>query len=74
MGEMATQITSASIVYSAVFYSGVDQIKHKAPRHWPLWGELTRPVTRNMFLFDDVIMILKSTIIAFLHWSCDILQ
>ena len=41
------------------------QIKEniKAPRHWPLCGEFTGtppkgPVTRKMFPFDDVIMIL----------------
>ena len=40
MGEMAYQITSITIVYLTV-YSGTDQRNIKAPRHWPLWGEIT---------------------------------
>ena len=42
MSAMASQITSLTIVYPAV-YSGADQRKHytKAPRHWPLCGEFT---------------------------------
>ena len=40
MGDMATQITSLTIIYLTVFQA---QIKEniKAPRHWPLWGEFT---------------------------------
>ena len=40
MGTMASQITSLKIVYSTVIQA---QIKEniKAPRHWPLCGELT---------------------------------
>ena len=38
------------------------QIKEniKAPRHWPLWGPVPHkgPVTRKMFPFDDVIILL----------------
>ena len=37
MGAMAYQITIPTIVYPTV-YSGADQRKHQAPRHWPLWG------------------------------------
>ena len=37
---MASQITSLVIVYSTV-YSGADQRKHQAPRHWPLCGGFT---------------------------------
>ena len=39
MGALASQITSASIVYSTFVQT---QIKEniKATRHWPLWGEL----------------------------------
>ena len=65
MGAMASQMTGLSIVYSSVC-SGAD--KKKAPRHWPLWGEFTGDrwipsqikgqVTRKMFPFDDVIMII----------------
>ena len=40
MGANASQITSLTIVYSTV-YSGADQRKIKAPRHWPLCGEFT---------------------------------
>ena len=40
MGAMASQITSLTSVYSAV-YSGTDQRNIKAPRHWPLYGEFT---------------------------------
>ena len=44
----------------------------KAPRHWPLWGEFTGDrwtpctkgqVTRKMFPFDDVIMIIFNPIL-----------
>ena len=40
MSVMAFQITSVSIVCSAVC-SGADQAKHQSSRHWPLWGEST---------------------------------
>ena len=40
MGAMTFQITSLTIVYSAV-YSGADEENIKAPRHWPLCGEFT---------------------------------
>ena len=66
MSTMASQITSLTIVHSTVYSA---QIKEniKAPRHWPMCGELTGdwwlvnsphkgPVTGNMFPFDDVIM------------------
>ena len=57
MGAIASQITSLTIVYS-----DADQRNIKTPRHWPLCGEFTgdsphkRPVTREMFPFDIVIM------------------
>ena len=40
MGEIASQITSLTIVYLTVIQM---QIKEniKAPRHWPLCGEFT---------------------------------
>ena len=64
MGAMASQNTSLTIVYSAV-YSGADQMEHQSlasltylrgidrspvnsPHNWP--------VTRKKFLFDDAIM------------------
>ena len=40
MRAIASQITDVSIVFSTVC-SGGDQWKHKAPRHWPVWGEST---------------------------------
>ena len=40
MDEMASQITSLTIVYS-ILYSGADRRKQKVPRHWPLYGEFT---------------------------------
>ena len=64
MGEMASQITSLTIVYSTV-YSGVDQRKHQNPaslafvrgiHRWPVNSPHKGPVTRKMFPFDDVNM------------------
>ena len=64
MATMASQITSLTIVYSAV-YSGADQRKHQSSASLTfVWG-IHRgpvnsphkwPVTRKMFPFDDVIM------------------
>ena len=65
MGTMASQITCLKIVYSAV---NQVQIKEniKALRHWPLTGGIhwwlmnilhKWPVTRNIFPFDNIIMI-----------------
>ena len=66
MSAMASQITSLTIVYSTV-YSGADQRKHQSSAslafvqgiHWgPVNSPHKGPVTRKMFPFDDVIMIL----------------
>ena len=66
MGMMASQITSLTIVYSTVC-SGSDQRKHQSSASLAfVWGihrgpvnsPHKRPVTRKMFPFDDVIMIL----------------
>ena len=64
MSGMASQITSFTIVYSAVF-PGADQRKHQSPASLAfVWG-IHRvpvnsphkcPVTRKLFPFDDVIM------------------
>ena len=64
MGAIASQITSLTIVYLAV-YSGADQSKHQSSASLAfVWG-IHRgpvnsphkwPVTRKMFQFDDVIM------------------
>ena len=65
MGAIASQITSLRIVYSTV-YSGADQSKHQSSASLAfVWG-IHRgpvnsphkwPVTRNIFPFDDVIML-----------------
>ena len=67
MGTIASQITSLTIVYSTV-YSGADQSKHQSSASLAfVWG-IHRgpvnsphkwPVTRKLFPFDDVIMILR---------------
>ena len=63
MGTMASQITSPTIIYSAV-YSGADQRKHQSSaslafvrgiHRWPVNSPHKWPVTRKMFPFDDVI-------------------
>ena len=64
MSAMAHQITSLTIVYSAV-YSGTDRRKHQSSaslafvrgiHRWPVNSSHKGPVTRKMFPFDDVIM------------------
>ena len=65
MTDIASQITSLTIVYSSV-YSGADQSKHQSPASLAFVRGIHRglvnsphkwPVTRKMFPFDDVIMI-----------------
>ena len=68
MGTIASQITSLTIVYSIVIQA---QIKEniKAPRHWPLCGEITgtgefpaqRASNAENVPFDDVIMVYRQT-------------
>ena len=64
MESIASQITSLTIVYSTV-YSGADQSKHQSSallafvwviHRSPVNSPLKWPVTRKMFLFNDVIM------------------
>ena len=57
MGVIASQITSVSIVYSAVC-SGTDQRKHQNAASLAFVGGIhrDRPETRKMSPFDDVIM------------------
>ena len=64
MGTMVSQITSITIVYSAV-YSDADQRKHQSSESLafvlgihrePVNSTHKWPVTRKMFPFDDVIM------------------
>ena len=64
MGTMASQITSASIVYSHVC-SGADQRKHQSSaslafvrgiHQWPVNSPHKGPVVQKLSSFDDVIM------------------
>ena len=64
MSVMASQITSVSIVYSALC-TGPNQRKHQSStslafvrgiHRWPVNSLHKGPVTRKMFPFDDVIM------------------
>ena len=68
MGTVASQITSLTIVYSTV-YSGADQRKHERSAslafvrgiYWWLMDSPHKwPVTRKMFPFDDVIMVIAT--------------
>ena len=59
MGAMAYQITNLTIVYSIV-YSDADQRRHQSSASLAfVWGPVNSPhkwpVTRKMFIFDDVI-------------------
>ena len=65
MNSIASQITSLTIVYSAV-HSGTDQSKHQSSaslafvrgiHRGPVNSPHKWPVTRKMFPFDDVIMV-----------------
>ena len=67
VSAMASQITSLTIVYSTV-YSGADQRNHQSPaslaflreiHSWPVNSPHKWPVTRKMFPFDDVIMMIQ---------------
>ena len=64
MGTMASEITSLTIVHSAV-YSGTDLRKHQSSvslafvrgiHWWPVNSPHKGPVTRKKFPFDDVFM------------------
>ena len=69
MIEMASQITSLTVVYS-IINSGADQSKHQSSaslafvrgfHRWPVNSPHKGPVTRKMFPFDDVIMFRENT-------------
>ena len=78
MNTMASQITSVSIVCSAVG-SGADQRKYQSSaslafvreiHRWPVNSPHKAPVTRKMFPFDDVIMCTHIFSVWFLdQWS-----
>ena len=64
MSMMASQISSLTIVYSAV-YSGADQSKHQSPaslafvwviHQWPMNSSHKWPVSQKMLPLDDYIM------------------
>ena len=66
MGAMASQITSLTIVYSTI-YSGANQRIHQSSaslafvrgiHRWPVNSPHKWLVTRKMFPFDDVIMMI----------------
>ena len=66
MGAIASQITSLTIDYSTV-YSDADQRKHQSSaslafargiHRGPVYSPHKWPVTRKMFPFDDVIMLI----------------
>ena len=75
MGSMASQITSLTIVYSAV-YSGTEHRKHQSSASLAIVRGIHRgpvnsphkwPVTRKMLPFDDVIMYRQKWSDALLH-------
>ena len=66
MSEIASQITSLIIAYSTV-HLGADQSKHQSSaslafvweiHRWPVNFPHKWPVTRKIFPFDDVIMVM----------------
>ena len=66
MGKIASQITSLTIVYSTI-YSDADQRKHQSSaslafvqgiHQGPVNSPHKGPVTRKMFPFDDIIMLM----------------
>ena len=77
MSAMASQITSLTNVYSAVC-SGVDQRKHQSSASLAFVRGIHRgPVTRKMFLFDDIIMyvcilLITLTVLVLVsgRWGC----
>ena len=79
VGAISSQITSLTIVYSTV-YSDADQRKHESSaslafvrgiHRWPVNSPHKWPVTRKMFPFDDVIMILVNPSV-FVNWRPDV--
>ena len=66
MSVMASLIAGISIVYSTVC-SGADQRKYESSlllafvreiHRWPVNSQRKGPVTRKMFPFDDIIMVI----------------
>ena len=82
MSTMSSQIPSFTIVYSTV-YSGADQRTHQSSaslafvrgiHRWPVNSPHKGPVTRKMFLFDDVIISHQSCITTFSFQLCRLCQ
>ena len=78
MNVMASQITCVSIVCSTVC-SDADQRTHQSSaslafvrgiHRWPVESHHKRPVTRKMFLFDDVIMYFAYNAWCYLKSRC----
>ena len=76
MSEMASQITSITIVCSTI-YSGADKRKYIISAslaflwgiyRWPVNSPHKRPVTRKIFPFDDVIIHHISSKAVLVHW------
>ena len=72
MGSIASQITSLTIVYSAI-YSGTDQRKHQSSASLAFVRGIHRglvnsphkwPVTRKMFPFDDVMFVVLCLVLG----------
>ena len=62
MSAMASQNTGSPL-FTQPFVQARIKENVKAPRHWPLWGKPVNtpqkgPVTRKIFLFHDVMIIL----------------
>ena len=77
MGAIASLLTSLTIVYSTV-YSDADQRKHESSASLAfVWGIHRGPVnsphkwlvTRKMFPFDDVIMVVNYSIGTDVLWE-----
>ena len=75
MSELASQLTSVSIVCSTI-HSAADQRKHQSSvslafvqgiHRWPVNSPHKRPVTRKMFPFDDVIMWSETCCVSYGH-------
>ena len=71
MSAIASQITSLTVVFSTV-YSDADQRKHQSSAslafvqgigRWPVNSPHKWPLTRKMFPFGDVIMIVAKAVI-----------
>ena len=70
--HMASQITGVSIICSTAC-TGTDQRKHQScatlafvrgVQRWPVNSSHERPITRKLFPFDDVIMLLLSKVVC----------